>query len=413
MTTVILCRGLEMPVTGFSEPNNRRIKSAFRRLAALLLALVLSIAFAGAVSTPAYAETTLEKLERAKREREQTQDARENAEDTRDSLKIAQNSLLGQLSTLNDDLDQVSTNLELIESDIAAKEAEIANTRLELEEAVRVEQEQYEDMKLRIKAMYENSLNNGYLNLLLSSRSYTDFLNRNDYIEQINRYDQRMLAEYQECCRRVEETQARLETELTSLNVLREEALQEQRRVTELVEAAQSSVTAYANQISDAEATIGVLESMINEQDQGIASLQKQYEEELALSRLAAQSAWRDISQVNFEEGDRKLLANLIYCEAGGEPYEGQVAVGAVVINRVLSSRYPNTIVGVIYQNRQFSPVASGRLALALANDSATSKCYQAADEAMSGVTNVGQCVYFRTPIEGLTGIRIGGHIFY
>lgn len=400
-------------MTGFSEPNNRRIKSVFRRLAALLLALVLSIAFAGAVSTPAYAETTLEKLERAKREREQTQDARENAEDTRDSLKIAQNSLLGQLSTLNDDLDQVSTNLELIESDIAAKEAEIANTRLELEEAVRVEQEQYEDMKLRIKAMYENSLNNGYLNLLLSSRSYTDFLNRNDYIEQINRYDQRMLAEYQECCRRVEETQARLETELTSLNVLREEALQEQRRVTELVEAAQSSVTAYANQISDAEATIGVLESMINEQDQGIASLQKQYEEELALSRLAAQSAWRDISQVNFEEGDRKLLANLIYCEAGGEPYEGQVAVGAVVINRVLSSRYPNTIVGVIYQNRQFSPVASGRLALALANDSATSKCYQAADEAMSGVTNVGQCVYFRTPIEGLTGIRIGGHIFY
>lgn len=378
-----------------------------------MLALVLSIAFAGAVSTPAYAETTLEKLERAKREREQTQDARENAEDARDSLKIAQNSLLGQLSTLNDDLDQVSTNLELIESDIAVKEAEIANTRLELEEAVRVEQEQYEDMKLRIKAMYENSLNNGYLNLLLSSRSYTDFLNKNDYIEQINRYDQRMLAEYQECCRRVEETQARLETELTSLNVLREEALQEQRRVTELVEAAQSSVTAYANQISDAEATIGVLESMINEQDQGIASLQKQYEEELALSRLAAQSAWRDISQVNFEEGDRKLLANLIYCEAGGEPYEGQVAVGAVVINRVLSSRYPNTIVGVIYQKRQFSPVASGRLALALANDSATSKCYQAADEAMSGVTNVGQCVYFRTPIEGLTGIRIGGHIFY
>lgn len=400
-------------MTGFSEPNNGRIKSVFRRLAALVLALILSIVFAGAVSAPAHAETTLEKLERAKQERERTQEAMENTEETRDSLKITQNSLLGQLSALNDDLDQVSTNLELIESDIATKEAEIANTRLELEEAVRIEQAQYEDMKLRIKAMYENSLNNGYLNLLLSSKSYTDFLNKNDYIEQINRYDQKMLAEYKECCRRVEETQARLETELASLNVLREEALQEQRRVTELVEATQSSVTAYANQISDAEATIGVLESMINEQNEDIASLQKQYEEELALSRLAAQSAWRDISQVNFEEGDRKLLANLIYCEAGGEPYEGQVAVGAVVINRVLSSRYPNTIVGVIYQNRQFSPVASGRLALALANDSATSKCYQAADEAMSGVTNVGQCVYFRTPIEGLTGIRIGGHIFY
>ena len=93
------------------------------------------------------------------------------------------------------------------------------------------------------------------------------------------------------------------------------------------------------------------------------------------MSRLAAKSKWRDISEVTFEEGDRKLLANLIYCEAGGEPYVGQVAVGAVVINRVLSSRYPTTVAG--------------------------------------GVTNVGQCVYFRTPIPGLTGLRIGGHIFY
>ena len=84
-----------------------------------------------------------------------------------------------------------------------------------------------------------------------------------------------------------------------------------------------------------------------------------------------------------------------------------------MVINRLLSSVYPDTVTGVIYQNRQFSPVGSGRLALALAEDRATAACYQAADEAMSGVSNVGNCVYFRTPIEGLTGLSIGGHIFY
>ena len=89
------------------------------------------------------------------------------------------------------------------------------------------------------------------------------------------------------------------------------------------------------------------------------------------------------------------------------------LAVGSVVINRVLSSQYPDSVVGVIYQNKQFSPVGSGRLALALAENRATEKCYQAADEAMAGITNVGNCVYFRTPIEGLTGISIGGHIFY
>ena len=78
-----------------------------------------------------------------------------------------------------------------------------------------------------------------------------------------------------------------------------------------------------------------------------------------------------------------------------------------------VSLRYPDTVVGVIYQNKQFSPVASGRLALALAEGKATESCYKAAAAAMSGVTNVGNCVYFRTPVEGLTGIRIGGHIFY
>ena len=67
----------------------------------------------------------------------------------------------------------------------------------------------------------------------------------------------------------------------------------------------------------------------------------------------------------------------------------------------------------MIYQSGQFSPVASGRLELALAADKATNNCYRAADEAMSGVTNVGNCVFFRTPIEGLSGINIGGHVFY
>ena len=174
-----------------------------------------------------------------------------------------------------------------------------------------------------------------------------------------------------------------------------------------------SSIKQYAGQIADAEAVAAAYEADIKKRDEDIAYLKKKLAEEIALSKLAAQSKWRDISEVQFAEGDRYLLANLIYCEAGGEPYAGQLAVGAVVVNRVLSSVYPDTVTGVIYQNKQFSPVGSGRLALALAENRATAACYKAADEAMSGQTNVGNCVYFRTPIEGLTGIRIGGHIFY
>ena len=131
----------------------------------------------------------------------------------------------------------------------------------------------------------------------------------------------------------------------------------------------------------------------------------KKAAEEAAVKKAAEEAAAR--------EQDIRLLAALIYCEAGNQPYEGQVAVGAVVMNRVMSSVFPDTVVGVIYQNKQFSPVASGRLALALAEDHATAACYRAADEAMAGATTVGNCLFFRTPIEGLTGIQIGGHIFY
>lgn len=389
------------------------MKSSYKRSVAVLLAAVMAVVTAGSVSKPVHAETTLERLQKAKAEKEKTEDAKENTQDRKESLEITKNSLLGQLSSLNDDLAQVSTNLEGIEADIAAKEEEIAQTEAELAEAIRIQDEQYANMKLRIKAMYERGGSVSYINFLFTSRSFADFLNKSDYIDRINQYDQKMLRQFEESRKNVEETKARLEEELVSLNSLKEEAENEKSRVTGLVNQTSANVASYSNQIADAEATIDALESMINEQEQDIAALQKQYEEELAKSRLAAKSKWRDISEVTFEEGDRKLMANIIYCEAGAEPYSGQVAVGAVVINRVLSSCYPNTVVGVVYQNKQFSPVASGRLALALANDSATASCYQAADEAMRGVTNVGQCVYFRTPIPGLEGIRIGGHIFY
>lgn len=389
------------------------MKSSYKRSVAVLLAAVMAVVTAGSVSKPVHAETTLERLQKAKAEKEKTEDAKENTQDRKESLEITKNSLLGQLSSLNDDLAQVSTNLEGIEADIVAKEEEITQTEAELAEAIRIQDEQYANMKLRIKAMYERGGSVSYINFLFTSRSFADFLNKSDYIDRINQYDQKMLRQFEESRKNVEETKARLEEELVSLNSLKEDAEKEKSRVTGLVNQTSANVASYSNQIADAEATIDALESMINEQEQDIAALQKQYEEELAKSRLAAKSKWRDISEVTFEEGDRKLMANIIYCEAGAEPYSGQVAVGAVVINRVLSSCYPNTVVGVVYQNKQFSPVASGRLALALANDSATASCYQAADEAMRGVTNVGQCVYFRTPIPGLEGIRIGGHIFY
>ena len=211
----------------------------------------------------------------------------------------------------------------------------------------------------------------------------------------------------------IEEVKAQMEKEKQELDEYKVQVEEEKARVAGLVNKTSTNLAGKTSEISQAESEALAYEQKIKEQEKNIADLQAKLAEEIRLSRLAAQSSWRDISEVSFAEGDRYLLANLIYCEAGGEIYAGKVAVGAVVINRVLSSVYPDTVVGVIYQGGQFSPVASGRLAAALAENKATDSCYQAADEAMRGITNVGNCVYFRTPIEGLSGINIGGHVFY
>lgn len=318
----------------------------------------------------------------------------------------------GQLNALNGQLQEVSEKLEELERMIRDKEAEIAATKAELEDAKETEEWQYECMKKRIQFIYETQ-DYIMLEMIFSSASFSDLINRSDYIEQLSEYDRKKLEEYQQTKELIALAEAKLEDEREELEDYKAQVEVEKSSVSGLVSRTSTSVAGKKNEISQAESEALAYEQQLKEQEENIKQLQEKLAEEIRLSQLAAQSAWRDISEVSFAEGDRYLLANLIYCEAGGESYAGQVAVGAVVINRVLSSVYPDSVVGVIYQGGQFSPVGSGRLAAALAGGSATQSCYQAADEAMRGNTNVGNCVYFRTPIEGLNGIRIGGHIFY
>lgn len=106
------------------------------------------------------------------------------------------------------------------------------------------------------------------------------------------------------------------------------------------------------------------------------------------------------------------LLAAIIQCEAGGELYEGQVAVGAVVMNRVRSGVYPNTIYEVIYQPGQFTPAGMGLVEKVIANGPKAS-CMQAAQEALNGIDNTGGALYFRRASSGHAGYVLGNHVFY
>jgi len=356
--------------------------------------------------------STLDRINQAQKEKGQTQSQLNETKEQIDSLEDTKNGLQGELSNLNTEMTEVSDNLEKLEQDINQKEEEITVTQQELDKAKETEEWQYTCMKERIKFMYERG-ENAYLEIFFAADNFSDFLNKTEYVNKVSEYDRKMLLEYQETKKQIEEKEKKLQEEKIELDAMKEEAKAQQAQVSSLINQTSNNIAGYASQISETEKVALAYEAKMKEQESNIAALKKQYEQELAMSRLAAQSAKRDISEVAFAEGDLKILATIIYCEAGGEPYAGKLAVGAVVVNRVLSSVYPDTVVGVIYQRKQFSPVGSGRFDLALANGTANASCYQAAQEAMSGATNVGNCVYFRTPIAGLTGIQIGGHIFY
>lgn len=146
-------------------------------------------------------------------------------------------------------------------------------------------------------------------------------------------------------------------------------------------------------------------------------------EEQAELARFAEEEAAKKAAQVTevttvqnaaveATVDDVTLLAAIIQCEAGNEVYEGQLAVGAVVMNRVRSGGYPSTVHDVIYQKSQFPPAGAGSVANVAAKGPKQS-CLQAAQEALNGTDNTGGATCFRRASSGHAGVVIGKHVFY
>lgn len=116
---------------------------------------------------------------------------------------------------------------------------------------------------------------------------------------------------------------------------------------------------------------------------------------------------------ISYDTSDLAMLAAIIECEAGNQSYEGKLAVGSVVVNRVNSPRFANSISGVIYASGQFTPVASGRFTIVLSRG-ASASCVQAAQEVLNGNVTI-NALYFHVYRSGIDtyGTVIGDHIFY
>ena len=276
-----------------------------QKTAVLLAAVILAGAFSSEDIKVEATSSTWQQIQKEQQEKNELQNQLNQENDNLENLKGEQNSLKGQLNNLNGQLTEVSNNLADLEQQIADKEQEIADTQDSLEKAKATEEWQYECMVIRVR----------------------------DIFERIAAYDQKKLKEFEENRQLIEEEEARLQTEKAELDDLKLEAEAEKSKVSGLISQTSNNIAKYAGDISEAEQRALAYEAEIKKKEDNLETLRKKLAEEIAMSQKAANATWRDISDISFEEGDRYLLANLIYCEAGGEPYDGQLAVASVVIN--------------------------------------------------------------------------------
>ena len=376
-----------------------------RTLASLLLLFCLSV-------TTVYATVTQDDIDDARQQVDNLQQQVDNAEKELDKINDKKDKLEGDLSNLNKDLTTLTGEMNDLEDQITAKQNEITVTTGELEAAEAQSAKQYEDMKLRIQFMYENG-NASMLSMLLGSESVSDFLNQTEYVTRINTYDREKLEEYQQLQEEIAQKKALLENEETELLALMDDMEEKQAQVNSLIASTEKNISQTKTEIANAEAEMDDLEAQLK--------YWENYERELEAKKLEQDlKLWEELQNMNGNwaagnytpaEGEAYLLAAIIQCEAWGEPYEGKLAVGSVVMNRVAHSKFPNTITGVIYQKNQFAPVASGRLAYRL-QVGVVDDCKRAAMEVLNGkITN--NCLFFRTVIPGINGTIIGNHIFY
>ena len=205
-----------------------------------------------------------------------------------------------------------------------------------------------------------------------------------------------------------------LESDMTELVAMQDDMKKKQANVSSLINTTKANLAQTQEDLADAQSNVADLEDKINQMVEYEKQLEIQKAKEDA-ARLAAikEQEKEDTSTVVYvpTDSDQYLLGAIIQCEAGGESYDGKLAVGSVVINRVKSSYFPNSVSGVIYQSGQFSPVASGRLAYRL-EAGVDGSCLQAAQDVLNGNITVG-CLYFRQNNGIIQGTVIGNHVFY
>lgn len=420
-------------------------KSETKYISVILFSIVV-IAFV--VCYTMVGRATQNNLSDLENEKQSNEENLSSYEQQASDLLETKTSLENLVSGLNSEIARINEKIADIEQQIADKTLQIEATAEELEAARELEEKQYNDMKLRIKFMYEMG-DASYFDVLLSGASFMDSLNKVEYVSELIKYDRNMMNKYKETKTLIEEKEQTYQSEQQEMLTLKEELSAQRQLIADKISSTNEQILLYADDIAAAEAAALEYEKKIEANRQAIEDESRRIEESSILEaesierasreKESREKASRDESIRNEqsasgnpeettspqdsgnsskptykpETNDVDMLAALIECEAGDQSYYGMLCVGAVVVNRINSSRFPDTLYEVLYQPYQFTPVTvSGRFALVLARG-ANETCYRAAREVLEDGNIVGSWLFFRMNDGSREGEVIGDHVFY
>lgn len=371
---------------------NRKRKRILRSLSCLLCAVTIA-----SVNTLVYAEPSSKELESKTSE------------------------LQGELNSLNSELSSISKEITNTSSKIEELAAKTEKSKLDLAGAKLNEEAQYDSMKNRIKFMYEGG-NLSLLEILFESENMSDFLNKAEYVTTISEYDREMLDELMAIRTDIEKKQKKLESQQKELAKLQKSLASQKQNLTAKIESTSGSLADYQAQLEKAKAAEAALAAAQDAEKSGSVKVtsdtksEDKSENKDNKKENSGSSSQKPEKPVSSNTSDVALFAALLQCEAGGSGYDGMLAVATVVMNRLSSSRYPNTLKGVIYQSGQFAPTWNGSLNRVLASG-ASSTAYAVAQDALAGKRHpkVLNCYEFRAAwsTDPDRGVNVGGNIFF
>lgn len=235
-------------------------------------------------------------VDSAKEEKVTMEKSLDAAKQMLQDLEAMKSSVESKVAELDTELTTVNAQLEELQKKLQDKIQEIEKTKEDISKAKAVEEKQYEDMKVRIKYMYEQG-NTQYAALILESQSIADFLNKADYVASISEYDRQMLEKYEETRKQVEELEARLVVEQQELEVQEKETKDKVEAIEVLVEAKEAELETVNGQIASKEQLIAEYEADIEEQNRVIQEL------EAAAKRAAEEAAQTGASTQKYDGG--------------------------------------------------------------------------------------------------------------